>query len=223
MRMRRKRNLDERLAAQKLILVIDRADLDARAAAKEKAYLNYAEIFGNDNPIGLEIGCGKGGFVREAAIRHKDVNFLAVEKLSNVIIDAVETTEAAGLNNVRFLNSGAAYLERYISPSSVTEIYVNFPTPLPNSPREKQRLTAPAYLNKYMEMLIKGGKFNFKTDKEFLYEYTLCKLRECGFVIEYATTDLHADTSRDNIVTEYEKKFSDAGDCIYAITAAKPL
>ena len=131
MRMRRKKHLEERLAqCGDYIIYMDREDRNYQIKDTENI-LDYETVFGNKNPVQLEIGCGKGQFACEIAKRNPDINFLAVEKSSNVIVDAAEKAKSEGIANLRFLRGGAEYLESYIPPSSVGMIYLNFSCPYP--------------------------------------------------------------------------------------------
>jgi len=127
MRMRRKRNLEPRMDACADILVArGRPCLNLKEAAENyRALIDAEKIFGNCNPVHLEIGCGNGGFLKEVARRNPQINFLAVEVCSNVILTAMENVKAAKLTNVRFLNIPAETLECYIAPHCVERIYLN--------------------------------------------------------------------------------------------------
>lgn len=132
MRMHRKDNLDARLAAcADIMTAADLTEKNMKKAAELKDYINFAQVFKNDNPVHLEIGCGKGGFVTGMAKLHPNTNFIAVEKVSNVIITACESAKAEGLKNVHFINCPAEVLPRYIPEGSIERIYLNFSDPLP--------------------------------------------------------------------------------------------
>lgn len=199
--------------------VADLADKNMKNAAAQKAELNFGELFGNNNPVHLEIGCGKGKFVCELAARTPDVNFIAVEKISNVLIEAVERAKAEGLKNVHFINSAAEVLPRYLKESSVEKIYLNFSNPLPKLGYAKQRLTHPRFLNEYRRFLQKGGLIVQKTDDGDFYRFSLESFEECGYEILEKCEDLHALGDPENIVTEHEKRFSDMGKNIYRLIA----
>ena len=142
MRMRKKKYLTERLDAVKsLILDTDLEERDFEKAIQTKDYFDFEEMFGNGNPVHLEIGCGKGQFVCEMAKRCPDINFIAVEKERNVIVAAVEKVENAGLTNVRFIAGCAEYLPRFIPEHSIERIYLNFSCPYPKEKYKKHRLT----------------------------------------------------------------------------------
>lgn len=222
MRMHRKRNLEPRLAAcSDVLLARGRPYLNLKRAAEEyRALFDYREIFGNENPVRLEIGCGYGGFLAEIAKRNPTVNFLAVEVCSNVILAAMERIKAEGISNVRFLNIPAEILCCYLPEKSVERIYLNFSTPLPRSGYVNQRLTSPRFLEIYKKLLKTGGAISQKTDSEQFFEYSLEQYLANGFRLERLTRDLHAsEYAAENIVTEYEKSFSDRGMPIFSVTA----
>lgn len=214
MRMRKKRHLEprmERCAA--ILLARGKPCKNLKEAAEQYRFLlNYAEIFGNDDPVELEIGCGNGGFLLEKAKREPAVNFLAVELCTNVILTAMERTMAAELPNVRFLNIPAEILQCYIPEHSVRKIYLNFSTPLPEKSREKQRLTSQRFLEIYKTLLVSGGAIEQKTDSTEFFDYSLSQYEAAGFSVEGVTRDLHNSAyAQENIVTEYEANFTAQG------------
>lgn len=220
--MHRKANLDIRIAACRDILTVaDLQNKNMKTAALEQDFLNYCDLFKNANPVCLEIGCGKGKFICELCKREPNVNFIAVEKISNVLIEAAERAISEKLPNVHFLNCAAEVLPRYISPASVQVIYLNFSNPLPKLGYAKQRLTHPRFLNIYKAMLAAGGKVIQKTDDYDFYLFSLQSYKECGYEILEQCEDLAALCDSENIVTEHEKKFMDEGKKIYRIVAKK--
>lgn len=190
-----------------------------KTAAEQREELDFAAIFGNNNPVQLEIGCGKGKFICELAARNPDINFVAVEKISNVLIEAVERAMGEKLKNVHFINSAAEVLPRYIKAGIIDKIYLNFSNPLPKMGYAKQRLTHPRFLNGYRRLLREGGQIVQKTDDKDFYEFSLESFNECGYEILDKCEDLHALNDPENIVTEHEKKFTEAGKKIYRIVA----
>lgn len=218
--MHRKSHLDERLlSCGNLLTIADLADKNMKIAAAKKEELDFFKIFGNDNPVHLEIGCGKGRFVCELAARRPDINFIAVEKISNVLIEAVERAISEGLTNVHFINSAAEVLPKYIKEGSIDKIYLNFSNPLPKLGYAKQRLTHPRFLNEYKLFLKRGGEIVQKTDDEDFYGFSLASFIECGYEIVEKCKDLHDLNDPDNIVTEHEKKFAAEGKKIHRIIA----
>lgn len=224
MRMRKKRNLEPRMAAcEELLLVRGKPCKNLKEAAENyRALFDYEAVFQNSNPVHLEIGCGNGGFVLEMAKRNPNVNFLAVEICSNVIITAMERVKEAKLHNVRFLNIAAEILPCYLKAESIATVYLNFSTPLPEKSREKQRLTSPRFLKIYHDLLENCGKVIQKTDSEAFFDYSVQQFQENAFRIERLTRDLHqSEYAADNVETEYEKNFASKGLPIFALTAVK--
>lgn len=221
MRMRRKKHLDERLAAcGDMIIFMDREDRNF-AVKDDKSMLDLAELFGNDNPVVLEIGCGKGQFIRELAKRDPDCNYIAVEKASNVIVDAAEKAISEGLTNVRFLRGGAEYLDCYIPRNSAKLIYLNFSCPFPKKSYAAHRLTHRNFLAIYEKLLADGGEIHQKTDNMQLFEFSIGEFSQCGWGLKNVSLDLHKSDFEGNIVTEYEKRFSEQGFPIYRLEAFK--
>ena len=221
MRMRRKKHLEERLenCAEKIIFM-DREDRNYQV--KDTVNLiDYKELFGNDNPVVLEIGCGKGQFAREIARRNPDKNFLAVEKSSNVIVDAAEKAMAEELPNLYFMRGGAEYLDCYIPEHSVERIYLNFSCPFPKKSYASHRLTHRNFLAIYDKLLIEHGEIHQKTDNRNFFEFSLEEFSRCGYTLKNISLDLHNSDFEDNIVTEYEKRFSEQGFPIYRLEAFK--
>lgn len=221
MRMRRKKHLDERLEKVKdYLIVADKFTVNLNEALKEKSYINFAEVFGNENPVCLEIGCGKGGFVTEMAIKNEQVNYLAVELLQNIIVLACENAKNKNLGNVKFLNTGAEYLPKYIKESSIDKIYLNFSPPYPERGHENRRLTNKRLLSSYLSLLKKGGKIYQKTDDKNFFNYSVLMFKECGFKVEDVSDKLN-NNEIDNVETEYESKFRSLGLPIYGLIVSK--
>lgn len=216
MRMHRKSHLDERIEKRKDILTVaDLSEKNMKKAAEIKDYLELDKLFANDNPVHLEIGCGKGKFVLEMAKKYPNINFIAVEKISNVIIDGVEAVHEAGLKNVIFLNSSAEVLQRYLKDASIERIYLNFSNPLPKLGYTKQRLTHTRFLRVYERLLKDGGEIWQKTDDKDFFEFSLESYASCGFEILEECRDLKNANFVDNVVTEHEQRFMDDGLPIY--------
>ena len=219
MRMRRKKNLDRRMegCAERVtnILVKDRRfDAD-----DTETMLDYVALFGNDNPVDLEIGCGKGGFICEIAARHPERNFIAVEKYGNVLVTAVERAKKSGLNNVWFLWGDAEYLPRFLPAHSVEKLYLNFSTPFPKKRSAAHRLTHGHFLAMYRGMLTADATVVQKTDNRGFFQFSLEQFSQAGYTLKQVSLDLHADDHPDNIVTEYERKFMEQGLPIYRLEA----
>ena len=218
--MHRKSRLDERLeACADVLTVADLSEKNMKRAADIKEYLDFAGVFKNSNPVELEIGCGKGKFVCELAKREKGVNYIAVEKISNVLIEACERIKAEGITNVHFLNCAAEVLPKYLPENSVKKIYLNFSNPLPKLGYVKQRLTHPKFLEEYKRFLVRGGKIVQKTDDYNFYVFSVESFENSGYEIAERCEDLAALNDADNIVTEHEKRFSEMGKKIYRVVA----
>lgn len=214
--MHRKSRLEERLAACSSILTAaDLSEKNMKIAAESKNYLDFSGFFANNNPVELEIGCGKGKFICEKAAREGGKNFIAVEKIANVLIEACESAVGLGLHNVHFLNCAAEVLPKYLPADSVRTIYLNFSNPLPKLGYMKQRLTHPKFLEEYKLFLKRGGKIVQKTDDYDFFMYSLESFAGCGYESEDICMDLAALGDSDNIVTEHEKHFMDMGKKIY--------
>ena len=222
MRMRRKRHLDERLNNAKRLLFVEGDDFFFRKEEDRYHIVNVEEIFGNANPVELEVGCGKGGFIIEKAKRNPDVNYIAAEKISNVLVSALENAEKVGVDNVRFLNCDARNLNYYFDSPFAGRIYLNFSTPYPQKGSAGKRLSNPRFIEVYDKLLLPGGEVIMKTDNAPLFEYSIESFSSCGYLIKNVTTNLHASPlSADNVVTEYEKSFTDKGLPIFSFTAVK--
>ena len=222
MRMRRKKHLDERLAdcAERYInLQVADTRFDATG---EEHLLDLAALFGNDHPVELEIGCGKGGFICELAARNPDVNYLALEKYNNVLVSACEAAQARGLDNIRFLWGDAEYLPRFLPPHSIQRLYLNFSTPFPKKRHCTHRLTHNHFLAIYRRLLQAGASVVQKTDDRGLFQFSLEQFSQSGYTLQRVSLDLHADDYPDNIVTEYESRFIQQGLPIYRVEATAP-
>ncbi|MGN0601599.1 MAG: tRNA (guanosine(46)-N7)-methyltransferase TrmB [Oscillospiraceae bacterium] len=221
MRMRRKKNLEQRLEnCGKKIIFMDREDRNYQVKDTE-SIIDFKKLFGNGNPVHLEIGCGKGQFAREIARQNPDINFLAVEKSSNVIVDAAEKAISQEIPNLYFLRGGAEYLECYIPKHSIARIYLNFSCPYPKKSYASHRLTHRNFLNIYEKLLMPEGEIHQKTDNRNFFEFSLEEFSRCGYTLKNISLDLHNSDFEGNIVTEYEQKFSEQGFPIYRLEAFK--
>ena len=223
MRMRKKRNFDARIQACENLLLAQGTNgiLNMKEAAEKfRALVDFSKAFGNDNPVCLEIGCGKGGFIIQLAQKNPQINYLALEKMSNVILTPMEDVVAAGVQNIRFLNIRAECLPCYIPEGSLDCIYLNFSTPLPKLGYATQRLTHRNFLEVYKKLLKKGGKIIQKTDDRPFFDFSLEEYAACGFALQEVCYDLHANGNpEDNIVTEYESKWIERGLPIHRVVA----
>ena len=205
MRVRKKKNGAQRIEACSHLLVKDPAALGAPE-----------QIFSNDAPLHLEIGCGKGNFACGMAEKYPDVNFIAVEKVADVCCVALEkavarTPERAS-DNLRFLIGDAKILEEAVKPHSVDCIYLNFSDPWPKSGHAKRRLTYRSFLAIYEKLLRDGGVLKLKTDNDGFFASSLEEFELYGAQVFWQSEDLHAtDKAQDNVMTEYEANFSAKG------------
>ncbi len=221
MRIRRKKHLEERVNNARDVLIV--ADMDIKnvnLAIENKKYFDYQKLFGNDNPVELEIGCGKGSFIVQKAKQNPNVNFIAVELLQNIIVMACELAKKEGLKNVRFFNSGAEYLPRYIKENSISNIYLNYSPPFPKIGSESHRLTSDNFVKAYKSFLKTGGAVFQKTDDKEFFEYSFNKFVEHGFKVENVTDKINCGEI-DNIETEYEKMFKSKGIFANGLIAKK--
>lgn len=220
MRMRKKKYLDERLAQCTDYLFSMRCDdRNFKTAIEEKEYIDMAQLFGNSNPVVLEVGCGKGKFACELAKREPNINVLALEKCANVVVMACENAENDNIPNVRFLHGGAEYLEKFIAPKSVNRIYLNFSCPYPKNSYANHRLTNSRFLKSYAVILKDGAEIHQKTDNMHFFEYSIEQLTGFGFALKNISLDLHNSDFDGNIETEYEHRFSSQGLPIYRLEA----
>lgn len=222
MRMRRKKHLEERYdACSDLLIEVNVNSLNLSQLDDSIEKFDTQAVFGNKNPLWLEIGCGKGQFSIEMAKRYPDVNFLAVEKTQNVIVTAVENAMQSGVRNLRFIKCPAEYLEYYFSQKSVDRLFLNFSCPYPKNKYAKHRLTHENFLKIYDKFLKPHAEIHLKTDNTKFFEFTINSLSGFGYTLKNVTFDLHSSDFEGNIVTEYEKRFSDMGCNIYRLEAFK--
>ena len=200
--MRKKKHGEQRLAAcSKIALEFDR----------EKGLIG-AESFLNGKTVYLEIGCGKGDFVCGMAQRYPETAFIAVERVSDVMVTAMEKAMSAGIENIRFVIADAAALCDALGENSIDRLYLNFSDPWPKKGYAKRRLTHRKYLEKYKRILKDGTGVYLKTDNRQLFDFSLEEFQASGYRVEAVTGDLHnSEYAKDNIMTEYEKNFTEKG------------
>jgi len=179
------------------------------------------EYFGNDNAIHIEIGCGKGRFVAESSRQNPDINYVAIEREDVILAAAARHAEENGACSLAFLLIDADLLLEFFRPGDIARLYLNFSDPWPGKKkRAKRRLTHEKYLTMYEELCI--PEIHFKTDNRPLFEFTIESLSERGWRIKNVSLDLHKSGMEDNIMTEYEQKFSSMGMPIYRLEASPP-
>ena len=185
----------------------------------------WKEVFGNDNPIHLEIGTGKGSFIMESARRNPDINYIGIEKYSSVLLRALEKMEGEEprLTNLVFIRMDAEYIENVFEKDEIDNIFLNFSDPWPKERTAKRRLTSDRFLKRYTNIMKKSGRVTFKTDNIDLFNYSVETAKECNWNILVETRDLHkSEYNEGNIMTEYEKKFSQLGNKINMMIISQP-
>ena len=184
---------------------------------------HWAETFGRSAPLYVEIGVGKGGFLTELAAQSPDVNYVGLEAQQGVLYFAARKAAERGLKNVRLVVFDAARLTELFAPAEVDRIYLNFSDPWPKARHAKRRLTSPLFLARYRAVLRADGELRFKTDNMGLFDYSLETMAAEGWHLSEVTHDLHALGEPDNIMTEYERKFSARGAKIGRLVARPPV
>ena len=224
MRMRRKSNLDERIRrCSNSLLFIETEEFYKKTEEEKYHIFNFDEVYGNNNPLWIEIGCGKGQFAFELAKRNPSVNVLAIEKISNVILDGTERAEKEKPINLKFLNASAENLCYYIENEKVDRIFLNFSCPYPKYHYRNRRLTYYRFLDVYKKLLKKSGEIHLKTDNEGFFEFSIQSFSENGFLLKNISLDLHSSKfAEENIRTEYEEIFTSQGKRIYKLEAYLP-
>ena len=187
---------------------------------------NWTSVFGNDRPIRIEIGMGKGRFLLNMAKTYPNINFIGIERYSSVLLRAVEkfdTEEFSDLPNIRFVCMDARELPEVFAESEVDRIYLNFSDPWPKSRHAKRRLTSRQFFARYDAILKPDGRLEFKTDNQNLFTFSLEEIPEAGWHLDASTRDLHHDSvlNEGNIMTEYEQKFSEKGNPINKLIAQR--
>lgn len=178
---------------------------------------NWTEIFGNENPVRIEIGMGKGRFIMDLARMNPDINYVGIEKYSSVLLRGIQKMEAEPLPNLYFIRMEAEEITQVFGREEVDRIYLNFSDPWPKDRHAKRRLPSREFLHRYDEILRKDGVIEFKTDNHDLFRFALDELEPAGWHLNQVTEDLHHDEEmmRGNVMTEYEEKFSSLGNPIY--------
>ncbi|MGN1159201.1 MAG: tRNA (guanosine(46)-N7)-methyltransferase TrmB [Lachnospiraceae bacterium] len=183
---------------------------------------NWRAVFGNEHPLYVEIGMGKGKFLHTLAKQNPDRNYVGIEKYSSVLLRAIQKMEEEELPNLRFLRMDAEEITEVFEKGEVTGIYLNFSDPWPKDRHAKRRLPSGAFLARYDQILAEGGTIEFKTDNRPLFDFALEELADSAWKADAVTYDLHADAvlCEGNVMTEYEEKFSAQGNpiCKYILS-----
>ena len=208
MRMRKKKNLIPRMERCSSVLVTD-----------PTAYRGqWRSLFHPDCQVHVELGCGKGRFTAETARENPDILFVAIERVPDAMVIAMERVCALGLQNVRFISCDAAQLPDIFAPGEVDQIYINFCDPWPTKRHAKRRLTYRNFLKLYRQVLKEHGQIHFKTDNAPLFAFSVEEFPQAGFSLSEVTDDLHADGPR-GVMTDYEAKFYELGTPIHRCVA----
>jgi len=177
----------------------------------------WNELFGNDNPLHIEVGTGKGQFITGMAKANPNINYIGIELFDSVIVIAAKKAVEAGQpENLRLLNVNGSKLEEYFAKGDVSQVYLNFSDPWPKTRHAKRRLTHANFLSLYEKVLVDNGEIHFNRG---LFEFSLMSLTDYGMKLKLVSLDLHNDDVEDNIMTEYEEKFSSKGQPIYRLEA----
>lgn len=181
----------------------------------------WHEEFGNDHPIHIEAGSGKGRFITGMAQANPDINYIGIELFESVIVTALQGAlePEGGIPNLRLLQVNAQELETFFEAGEIDRVYLNFSDPWPKTRHAKRRLTHESFLKLYERVLPEGGEIHFKTDNRGLFEYSLTSISEYGMLLKDVSLDLHANEPEWNIMTEYEEKFLKKGQPIYRLEA----
>lgn len=183
----------------------------------------WSQVFGNSNPIHIEIGMGKGRFITTLASMNPDINYVGIEKYSSVLLRAVEKQDELCLPNLRFIRMDAENITSVFGKEEVDRIYLNFSDPWPKDRHAKRRLTSRQFFARYDEILKSTGRVEFKTDNRPLFDFSVEEVNEAGWKLSVCTYDLHNDEKlmEGNVMTEYEERFSSQGNPICKLVAIR--
>lgn len=210
MRMRNKKNLIPRMEKCAAVQVFEPAALRGR----------WAELVPGCAEVRAEMGCGKGQFTAETAKLSPEALLVALEKVPNAMVTAMERVCAEEIPNVRFIDTDVALLRTIFAPGEVDVVYINFPDPWPRKKEAKHRLTAPSFLAMYWDILPVGGRIEYKTDQQWLFDWSLEQFGYMGFALSEVTHDLHKNGVR-GVMTNYEARFHEEGTPICRCVATK--
>ena len=211
MRLRHIRGAEEAIASSPYVI---------QEPAENKG--KWSHIFGNSNPIELEVGMGKGRFLMELASLHHDINYIGIERYSSVLLRGLEKRAQLELDNIYFMRIDAKDMADIFAPGEVRKIYLNFSDPWPKDRHAKRRLTSPAFMAVYDQILAPEGVVEFKTDNRPLFDYSMEAIPEAGWDIQEFTFDLHhSPMAQGNVMTEYEMKFAGEGKPICKLIASR--
>lgn len=215
MRLRNVRGSRETIAADECVL----HDPEEQRAQKG----HWHELFGNDHPIHIEVGMGKGQFIMTLAQQNPDINYIGIEKYSSVLVRALEKYHTYEGDNIFFLRMDAEEIADVFDENEVSRIYLNFSDPWPKDRHARRRLPSKEFLARYDQILVPDGKVEFKTDNRGLFDFALEQREIAGWNLDGCTFDLHHDENMNegNVMTEYEEKFSSMGNPIYKMIISR--
>ncbi|MGL4107121.1 tRNA (guanosine(46)-N7)-methyltransferase TrmB [Clostridium sp. LP20] len=179
----------------------------------------WKEEFGNNNPIHLELGCGRGGFLTQNCLRYPNINHVAVDLKDEVLVCALRNVQEAEVANARLVALNISFIADLFEKDEIEKLYINFCNPWPKDRHNKRRLTHTRFLTEYKKFLKPGSEVWFKTDDTDLFNDSQEYFKECGFRIDFITYDLHNSDFENNIMTEYETKFTGLGMKTMCLTA----
>lgn len=209
MRLRKVKNAKEQIEASSYILL-----------EPEKYRGDFQKLFGNNNPIYIEIGMGKGQFIINNALKYPNINFIGIEKFDSVIVRAIQKLEDNDIPNLKLIRMDALEIDK-VFEKEISRVYLNFSDPWPKERHEHRRLTSLKFLEKY-DLIFKNNKsIIIKTDNRKLFEYSLKTINNYGYKIDDVSLDLYNDDYKDNISTEYEDRFVSKGQVIYMLEVTK--
>ncbi|HHK1020182.1 tRNA (guanosine(46)-N7)-methyltransferase TrmB [Streptococcus pyogenes] len=209
MRVRKRKGAEEHLANNPHYVILNPEDAKGR----------WHDVFGNDRPIHIEVGSGKGGFITGMALKNPDINYIGIDIQLSVLSYALDKVLASEVPNVKLLRVDGSSLTNYFEDGEVDMMYLNFSDPWPKTKHEKRRLTYKDFLDTYKRILPEHGEIHFKTDNQGLFEYSLASFSQYGMTLRQIWLDLHASNYEGNVMTEYEEKFSNKGQVIYRVEA----
>ncbi|HEP1300237.1 tRNA (guanine-N(7)-)-methyltransferase [Streptococcus pyogenes] len=209
MRVRKRKGAEEHLANNPHYVILNPEDAKGR----------WHDVFGNDRPIHIEVGSGKGGFITGMALKNPDINYIGIDIQLSVLSYALDKVLASEVPNVKLLRVDGSSLTNYFEDGEVDMMYLNFSDPWPKTKHKKRRLTYKDFLDTYKRILPEHGEIHFKTDNRGLFEYSLASFSQYGMTLRQIWLDLHASNYEGNVMTEYEEKFSNKGQVIYRVEA----
>ncbi len=212
MRMRKKPNLASRIQRCNRLLIQSPSEHRGR----------WRELMPNAKELRLELGCGKGRFTAETAEQHPEVLYIALERVPDAMIIAMERCQAKGLTNVFFIDGDAALLRDYFAPNEVDLLYINFCDPWPSNRHARRRLTHADFLLLYRGILKDAGQIHFKTDNRDLFEFSLFQFSKAGYALSEITRNLHGHGIQ-GVMTDYEEKFHNMGTSINRCVGRKEI